>query len=113
MLGYRYDDVLYVICKCIDCLVVHSHVEMPEGSMQVLQDSDDDGENAAGGRLLHLLQIVDALNVVCHFPWTLVFSSSCSSPHSRRQKKEQMQSASTKRVMSSTLGVIVMRMLMP
>ncbi|CAK9199987.1 unnamed protein product [Sphagnum troendelagicum] len=39
-------------------------IAMPEGSMQVLQDSDDDGENAAGGRLLHLLQIVDALNVV-------------------------------------------------
>jgi hypothetical protein len=87
-------------------------IAVPEKNT-VLQDSDDDGENAAGGRLLHLLQIVDALNVVCHFPWTLVFSSSCSSPHSRRQKKEQMQSASTKRVMSSTLGVIVMRMLMP
>lgn len=30
----------------------------------VLQDHDDDGETAAGGRLLHLLQIVDALDVV-------------------------------------------------
>eukprot|EP00250_Pteridium_aquilinum_P034817 c8157_g1_i1 orf=43-1077(+) len=30
----------------------------------VLQDYDDDGETAAGGRLLHLLQIVDATNVV-------------------------------------------------
>ncbi|KAJ7299731.1 hypothetical protein O6H91_Y167500 [Diphasiastrum complanatum] len=30
----------------------------------VLQDSDDDGETAAGGRLLHLLQIADALDVV-------------------------------------------------
>lgn len=30
----------------------------------VLQDNDDDGETAAGGRLLHLLQIVNALNVV-------------------------------------------------
>ena len=29
-----------------------------------LQDSDDDGESAAGGRLLHLLQMVDARNVV-------------------------------------------------
>jgi len=29
-----------------------------------LQDCDDDGEAAAGGRLLHLLQIVDARNVV-------------------------------------------------
>jgi hypothetical protein len=28
------------------------------------QDYDDDGESAAGGRLLHLLQIVDARNVV-------------------------------------------------
>jgi hypothetical protein len=105
--------MFFMLSANVDCLVVHSHVEMPEGSMQVLQDSDDDGENAAGGRLLHLLQIVNALNVVCHFPWTLVFSSSCSSSHSRRQKKEQIQSASTKRVMSSTLGVIVMGMLMP
>ena len=31
---------------------------------QVQQDCDDDGEAAAGGRLLHLLQIVDAKNVV-------------------------------------------------
>ncbi|KAH7432505.1 hypothetical protein KP509_07G025700 [Ceratopteris richardii] len=30
----------------------------------VLQDYDDDGESAAGGRLLHLLQIVDAIDVV-------------------------------------------------
>lgn len=30
----------------------------------ILQDYDDDGENAAGSRLLHLLQIVDAINVV-------------------------------------------------
>ena len=29
-----------------------------------MQDSDDDGETAAGGRLLHLLQMVDARNVV-------------------------------------------------
>jgi len=29
-----------------------------------VQDSDDDGESAAGGRLLHLLQMVDARNVV-------------------------------------------------
>mmetsp|Transcript_2750 Transcript_2750/g.7754 ORF Transcript_2750/g.7754 Transcript_2750/m.7754 type:complete len:120 (-) Transcript_2750:216-575(-) len=29
-----------------------------------LQDHDEDGENAAGGRLLHLLQIVDARNVI-------------------------------------------------
>lgn len=30
----------------------------------ILQDYDDDGETAAGSRLLHLLQIVDAINVV-------------------------------------------------
>lgn len=37
-----------------------------EGSREgvFLQDSDDDGESAAGGRLLHLLQMVDARNVV-------------------------------------------------
>lgn len=29
----------------------------------VIQDCDDDGEEAAGGRLLHLLSIVDARNV--------------------------------------------------
>nr|XP_054764717.1 protein IMPACT-like [Lytechinus pictus] len=29
-----------------------------------IQDCDDDGETAAGGRLLHLLQIVDARNVM-------------------------------------------------
>ncbi|KAI8876414.1 UPF0029-domain-containing protein [Backusella circina FSU 941] len=31
---------------------------------RILQDNDDDGESAAGGRLSHLLQIVDAENVV-------------------------------------------------
>lgn len=37
-----------------------------EGSREgvFFQDSDDDGESAAGGRLLHLLQMVDAKNVV-------------------------------------------------
>ncbi|CAG8505512.1 protein IMPACT [Rhizophagus irregularis DAOM 181602=DAOM 197198] len=30
----------------------------------ILQDNDDDGETAAGGRLLHLLQLVDAKNVI-------------------------------------------------
>ncbi|KAI9596173.1 ribosomal protein S5 domain 2-type protein [Syncephalis fuscata] len=33
-------------------------------SSHVLQDCNDDGETAAGSRLLHLLQIVDARNVV-------------------------------------------------
>ncbi|CAG8441079.1 2428_t:CDS:2 [Funneliformis caledonium] len=30
----------------------------------IIQDNDDDGETAAGSRLLHLLQIIDAKNVV-------------------------------------------------
>ncbi|KAJ9653030.1 hypothetical protein H2198_007736 [Neophaeococcomyces mojaviensis] len=30
----------------------------------VIQDSDDDGETAAGGRLLHLMQLMDVWNVV-------------------------------------------------
>jgi len=30
----------------------------------IIQDSDDDGETAAGGRLLHLLQLMDVWNVV-------------------------------------------------
>ena len=29
-----------------------------------MQDYDDDGEDAAGGRLLHLLQILDVKNIV-------------------------------------------------
>lgn len=29
-----------------------------------VQDFDDDGESAAGGRLLHLLQMTNAVNVV-------------------------------------------------
>ncbi|KAI5062067.1 hypothetical protein GOP47_0022606 [Adiantum capillus-veneris] len=38
-------------------------INIPEKGT-VLQDCDDDGETAAGGRLLHLLQIIDAINVV-------------------------------------------------
>lgn len=30
----------------------------------IRQDCDDDGENAAGGRLLHLLELLDVKNVV-------------------------------------------------
>jgi hypothetical protein len=45
---------------------------------QVLQDNDDDGETAAGGRLLHLLQIVNALNVVCPSHAVLQLYSSCT-----------------------------------
>ncbi|KAI9731922.1 MAG: eIF2 kinase Gcn2p negative regulator [Cirrosporium novae-zelandiae] len=35
-----------------------------EESGAVIQDCDDDGESAAGGRLLHLLQLTDSWNVV-------------------------------------------------
>ncbi|KAG1454923.1 hypothetical protein G6F55_007351 [Rhizopus delemar] len=37
-------------------------ITMPDG--KVLQDNDDDGETAAGGRLLHLMQILNVENVV-------------------------------------------------
>ncbi|KAJ8661481.1 hypothetical protein O0I10_002747 [Lichtheimia ornata] len=37
-------------------------IVQPDGHM--LQDNDDDGETAAGGRLLHLLQILDVKNVL-------------------------------------------------
>lgn len=36
----------------------------PDGPEIVIQDSDDDGETAAGGRLLHLMQLMDVWNVV-------------------------------------------------
>ncbi|XP_056132243.1 protein IMPACT [Lampris incognitus] len=35
-----------------------------EGKQSFLQDCEDDGETAAGGRLLHLLQILDVRNVM-------------------------------------------------
>ncbi|KAM3838339.1 protein IMPACT-B-like, partial [Diretmus argenteus] len=35
-----------------------------EDKQSFLQDCDDDGETAAGGRLLHLLQILDVRNVM-------------------------------------------------
>lgn len=35
-----------------------------EGVVTVQQDCDDDGETAAGGRLLHLMQLMDVWNVV-------------------------------------------------
>ncbi|KEF54639.1 uncharacterized protein A1O9_09081 [Exophiala aquamarina CBS 119918] len=34
------------------------------GNVTTIQDSDDDGETAAGGRLLHLMQLMDVWNVV-------------------------------------------------
>jgi len=36
----------------------------PQGQVTTVQDCDDDGENAAGGRLLHLMQLMDVWNVV-------------------------------------------------
>lgn len=33
---------------------------------QIIQDCDDDGESAAGGRLLHMLQIMGVVDVVSH-----------------------------------------------
>ncbi|XP_042885020.1 protein IMPACT-B-like [Penaeus japonicus] len=37
---------------------------IPDGSSNLHQDCEDDGEDHAGGRMLHLLQIVDAQNVL-------------------------------------------------
>ncbi|KAF7726601.1 hypothetical protein EC973_008565 [Apophysomyces ossiformis] len=37
-------------------------ISLPDGA--ILQDNDDDGETAAGGRLLHLMQILDVQNVI-------------------------------------------------
>lgn len=36
----------------------------PDGSSTVVQDFDDDGETAAGGRMLHLMQLMDVWDVV-------------------------------------------------
>ncbi|KAF1996422.1 UPF0029-domain-containing protein [Amniculicola lignicola CBS 123094] len=36
----------------------------PPGTNSTFQDCDDDGETAAGGRLLHLLQLMDVWNVM-------------------------------------------------
>ncbi|OQE35383.1 hypothetical protein PENCOP_c013G00529 [Penicillium coprophilum] len=38
--------------------------EEGEGGETVVQDYDDDGETAAGGRLLHVMQLMDVWNVV-------------------------------------------------
>jgi hypothetical protein len=42
--------------------IVAWRIHGPEGSS--FQDCDDDGENAAGGRLLHLLQLMDVWDVM-------------------------------------------------
>jgi len=34
------------------------------GNATTIQDCDDDGESAAGGRLLHLMQLMDVWNVI-------------------------------------------------
>ncbi|KAL2424323.1 hypothetical protein ABEF95_008686 [Exophiala dermatitidis] len=36
----------------------------PASAMTTIQDCDDDGETAAGGRLLHLMQLMDVWNVL-------------------------------------------------
>jgi len=35
-----------------------------DSSVTIVQDCDDDGETAAGGRLLHLMQLMDVLDVM-------------------------------------------------
>ncbi|KAK8395543.1 hypothetical protein O3P69_005569 [Scylla paramamosain] len=37
---------------------------LPDGSTHITQDCEDDGEDHAGGRMLHLLQILDVSNVM-------------------------------------------------
>ncbi|KIW68221.1 hypothetical protein PV04_04180 [Phialophora macrospora] len=43
---------------------VSAHPTASTGAEIVIQDSDDDGETAAGGRLLHLMQLMDVWNVL-------------------------------------------------
>ncbi|MCJ1315928.1 eIF2 kinase Gcn2p negative regulator [Xylographa vitiligo] len=43
---------------------IHSTPNSPLGKELVYQDCDDNGETAAGGRLLHLLQVMDVWNVL-------------------------------------------------
>ncbi|MCJ1437273.1 eIF2 kinase Gcn2p negative regulator [Xylographa pallens] len=43
---------------------IHSSPNSPLDKELVYQDCDDDGETAAGGRLLHLLQVMDVWNVL-------------------------------------------------
>lgn len=42
----------------------HTTTKEEPGPEIIIQDSDDDGETAAGGRLLHLMQLMDVWNVV-------------------------------------------------
>lgn len=60
----------------VECLMQNNKVRAASHNIQAyrieradvpgnfLQDCDDDGEDAAGGRLLHLLQLLDARNVM-------------------------------------------------
>jgi hypothetical protein len=45
------------------CMMAY-RIARPDAAGSLLQDCDDDGESAAGGRLLHLLQLVGATDVV-------------------------------------------------
>ena len=67
--------VIYVIDSTVQRSVQASriHADTPtanvhdlgaHGPLLLPQDYDDDGEDAAGGRLLHLLQILDVKNAV-------------------------------------------------
>ncbi|KAJ6107512.1 hypothetical protein N7523_008835 [Penicillium sp. IBT 18751x] len=40
------------------------HISDPDAAETVVQDYDDDGETAAGGRLLHVMQLMDVWNVL-------------------------------------------------
>lgn len=54
-------------CVSKYCFVMNTQIHgsiLNASNAEHLQDSDDDGETAAGGRLLHLLQIVNAENVM-------------------------------------------------
>ncbi|RIA89023.1 ribosomal protein S5 domain 2-type protein [Glomus cerebriforme] len=52
------------IAKATHNIMAYRIVQKNEENDIILQDNDDDGETAAGSRLLHLLQLVDAKNVI-------------------------------------------------
>jgi len=59
-------DILYESRKVRDAThnILAYRIERADKSESIHQDHDDDGETAAGGRLLRLLQLADARNVV-------------------------------------------------
>lgn len=58
------------IAKATHNIVAYRFTPNPETPNVIVQDYDDDGEAAAGSRLLHLLQLLDAQNVVvCTTRW--------------------------------------------